>query len=416
MTVLGRRQGMVVFAVLAFAYFLSTLIRAITATISPALSVEFGLNARDLGLLGGGYFLGFAITQLPLGHWLDRFGPRTVEVAFLAIAVAGCIGFAQASSFSGLLTARILCGIGVSACLMAPLTGYRRWLEPVYQLRSGSWMLMVGSLGMVASTLPVQWLLPQVGWRPIFSGLALAVVLSIVAIAWLLPSWEGSRAPQTRPAPAAARGAYAQVWQNPYFQKLVPVGFFGYGGMLAIQTLWAGPWMTRVAGHTPAEAATGLFWINVCMLLTYWLWGWANPWLARKGYATDRQIAVGMPISMALLAILIIAGSQASTWAAVILVLYCVCSTTLTQALTGMGLAFQPELAGRALTAFNLVVFCGVFSVQWGLGLAIDGLRAWGWPEVQAYQGAMGLYALCCLGAYGYFWLRGGTKHLAPRQ
>ena len=186
--------------------------------------------------------------------------------------------------------------------------------------------------------------------------------------------------------------------------------------MLAIQTLWAGPWMTRVAGHTPAEAATGLFWINVCMLLTYWLWGWANPWLARKGYATDRQIAVGMPISMALLAILIIAGSQASTWAAVILVLYCVCSTTLTQALTGMGLAFQPELAGRALTAFNLVVFCGVFSVQWGLGLAIDGLRAWGWPEVQAYQGAMGLYALCCLGAYGYFWLRGGTKHLAPRQ
>ena len=32
------------------------------------------LNARDLGLLAGGYFLSFAATQLPLGAWLDRHG------------------------------------------------------------------------------------------------------------------------------------------------------------------------------------------------------------------------------------------------------------------------------------------------------------------------------------------------------
>ena len=40
--------------------------------------------------------------------------------------------------------------------------------------------------------------------------------------------------------------------------------------------------------------------------------------------------------------------------------------------------AFPAALAGRALSAFNLVIFGGVFCIQWGIGLLIDGLRALG--------------------------------------
>jgi MFS family permease len=75
------------------------LVRAITATLSPTLTVEFGLSAQDLGLLAGGYFLGFSLTQLPLGRWLDRYGPKKVILAFLSIAVAGCLAFAWADTF-----------------------------------------------------------------------------------------------------------------------------------------------------------------------------------------------------------------------------------------------------------------------------------------------------------------------------
>ena len=57
---LNQRRAVAVFVVFAFAYFLSTLVRAITATLSPTLVDEFGLQARELGLLAGGYFLGFA--------------------------------------------------------------------------------------------------------------------------------------------------------------------------------------------------------------------------------------------------------------------------------------------------------------------------------------------------------------------
>ena len=168
---MAARQAIAVFTVFAFAYFFSTLIRAITATLAPTLVAEFALNARDLGLLAGGYFLGFAAMQLPLGRWLDRHGPRKVIVLFLTLAVAGCVAFSMATSFVGLLAARVLCGVGVCACLMAPLTGYRRWYAPANQIRANAWMLMVGAFGMVASTLPVQWLVPLVGWRALFVGM-----------------------------------------------------------------------------------------------------------------------------------------------------------------------------------------------------------------------------------------------------
>ena len=187
---LPSKQAILVFLAFAFSYFMSSLIRAITATISPALTVELSLQARDLGLLSGGYFLGFAVMQLPLGKWLDRFGPKKVIICFLSVAVLGCLAFAKATSFSGLLLARVFCGAGVSACLMAPLTGYRRWLAPNSQIRANSWMLMSGSLGMVASTLPVQWLMPMWGWRGIFTALAAMTFIAILAIMVIVPAWK----------------------------------------------------------------------------------------------------------------------------------------------------------------------------------------------------------------------------------
>lgn len=393
------RKSMVVFAVFACAYFLSTLIRAITATLAPTLVAELQLNARDLGLLAGGYFLGFAATQLPLGNWLDRFGPRRVQCALLSIAALACLAFAWATSFWGLLAARMLTGVGVGACLMAPLTGYRRWLEPSQQLRANSWMLTAGALGFVASTLPVQWLLPLYGWRPIFVGLAVLLAAAALLIAWQIPTW-ASATPQTGAAPS--RG-YAEVWANPYFRKMAPLGFFNYGGLVAVQTLWAAPWMVKVGGYSALQAATGLFWINIAMLVSYLLWGWANPWLERRGLKAERLIAWGTPLSLTLLAILIGAAHAFPAGTAAVLILYCVSCTVVALAQPAVGMAFPAALAGRALSAFNLMIFSGIFCVQWGVGLLIDAFRALGCAEVVAYQGAMGIFGLCCIAAYLHF-------------
>lgn len=407
MTVLTRRTAALVFLAFAFAYFLSALLRAITATLAPTLAQEFMLQARDLGLLSGGYFLGFSATQLPLGKWLDRHGPRKVQLGFLGVAVAGCLVFSLADSFAGLLAGRVLVGAGVSACLMAPLTGYRRWFTATAQMRANSWMLMTGSLGMVASTLPVQWLLPVVGWRPLFWGLAALVLLSMAWIALGVPRWQSADGAPPASSVAAESG-YGMVWRNPYFQRLAPLGFFSYGGMVAMQTLWAGPWMQKVAGYTPLEAATGLFWINVSMLCTFWAWGMVNPWLLRKGLGANRLMTIGLPSSLVVLALIVLLGPQAGAWA---WALFCMTSTFVSLSQPALAMTFPQALAGRALSAYNLVIFVGVFVVQWGVGLAVDGLAAAGASTLSSYQGAMALYLACNAAAYAWFALRGRSDN-----
>jgi predicted MFS family arabinose efflux permease len=399
--VLAQRQMVGVFLAFAFAYFLSTLMRAITATLSPALTQELSLSAQDLGLLAGGYFLGFSATQLPLGKWLDRYGPKTVILFFLIVAVLGCAAFAMAQSFVGLWMARFLCGVGVSACLMAPLTGYRRWMDAGAQLRANSWMLMSGSLGMLCSTLPVQWLMPLTGWRPIFAGLAVLVVLAMALIYKVVPVWEKQQAPQDQAVQEET--GYGPVWRNAYFWRMAPVGFFCYAGMLAVQTLWAGPWMTVVGGYSPLSAATGLFAINLSMLITFWIWGLITPRLSKRGISANQLIAWGQPLSFAVLFGVVWFGPELGGASAGALALFCVTSTFVALAQPAVGMAFPSHLAGRALSAYNLIIFVGVFVVQWGIGFGIDFFKSLGWPPVLAFQAAFSVFGFCAVLSYVYF-------------
>ena len=405
---LEPRTAVWVFLAFAAAYFCSALVRAITATLSPVLTQDFSLQARDLGLLAGGYFFGFAAMQLPLGAWLDRHGPKRVILCFLSLAVLGCLAFSLASSFAWLLAARVLVGMGVSACLMAPLTGFRRWISGGALLRANSWMLMTGSLGMLASTLPVQWLMPLTGWRPLFWILAALIGLAMWLIWWLAPAWRlaptGPVAPGSLPTALPAAPSYAEVWRSRYFQKMSPLAFFNYGSFVAIQTLWAGPWMVKVAGYTPLESATGLFYINAVMLVTFWAWGMLNPVLARMGWSADRLLTWIVPLSLLVLGANIAGGSGTGWlgWA-----LFCLCSSVMGLAQPAVGMAFAPALAGRALSAYNLVIFAGIFVVQWGIGLLVDAFKATGLGEVASFQAAMGILLCCCTASYAYFlWVK----------
>lgn len=396
------RAAVAMFLAFAFAYFFSALLRAVTATLAPAFSAELGLSSGDLGLLAGAYFLGFSLMQLPLGRWLDRIGPRRVLQGFLCVAVVACVSFAQADSFAGLWMARALIGVGVSACLMAPMTAYRQRLDETTQLRANSWMLMTGSLGMLASTLPVQWLVPLVGWRGLFWGVAAMLVLAMGLIALVVP--------RDRPAVAAALAAapisYGAIFRHPYFLRLAPMAFVLYGGLLAVQSLWAGPWLTQVAGHSATEAAQGLFAINLSMLCAFFAWGILMPRLRRWGWTVNRLIALGVPLALVLLALAVVLGprAQAGWWA-----LWCVSCTFVSLSQPAVGQAFPTAVAGRALSAYNLVIFLGVFSVQWGIGLAIDALVGWGWDRPQAMRAAFGLFGVAAASTYGWFLLRRGN-------
>ena len=390
----------VIFGAFAFAYFLSALLRAVTATLAPVFSAELGLRAADLGLLAGAYFFGFAVMQLPLGKALDRFGPRRTLLALTGLAVLGCGAFALSPNLWALIASRALVGAGMAAALMAPLTAYRQHFSPAAQLRANSWMLMAGSLGMVASTLPVQLLLPLLGWRGLFWALAVVLLGAVGLVVACVPR------DVRRPAAAhVAEVGYRTIVRHPLFLRCAPLGFFVYGGLIAVQSLWAGPWLTRVCGWTADQAAQGLFGINLAMLLAFATWGALMPRLVQRGVGALRLMAWGVPLSLLLLALNVALGAQAGAahWAA-----WCVACSFVSLSQPAVAAVFPASQAGRALSAYNLVIFGGVFCIQWGLGLLIDLLRAQGWSDDAAFRCAFAAFGLCGLAAYGWF-LRSGA-------
>jgi len=396
--ILSKRQAITVFFVFAFGYFLSCLLRAITATLSPVLTLEFELMAADLGLLAGGYFLGFASMQIPLGYLLDKFGPKKIVSSFLLIAFIGTLSFALAQSFSGLLISRILIGVGVSACLMAPLTGYRIWFAENQQQRANSWMLMIASLGFLSSTLPVQLLLPSLGWRWLFGGIAGLILISIFLMLAFIPKWDHQK-DESLENPVR-QGSLSDVWKNKFFISVIPMGLFNYGGLMAIQTLWAGPWMIRVAGYTPLESATGLFWINITMLVSFFLWGYFLPRITNLGFSALKILKLGLPVSFLVILTIIILGSKAGAF---YITLFILSSIFLSVTQPAVGLSFQSHLAGKALTSFNLLIFLGTFIMQWVMGLVIDLVKNYGYTEIIGFKAAFSFFLFLSLISYIFF-------------
>ena len=393
--ILTQSKAVSIFLIFALGYFISTLLRAINATISPELVSEFDLSAAELGLLGGGYFLGFATVQIPLGYLLDSKGPRKIVSYFLSITIVGLLLFAYAQNFIMLLVSRILIGIGVGACLMGPLTAYRVWYLDETQQRANSWMLMVGAIGMLSSSLPVQYFIPTIGWRGVFIFLTVLTLICIILIILFIPKWQTEE--------KLNKIKYAElknVWQNSFFRSLVPMGFFNYGGLFAIQTLWAGPWMTRVSGYTAEESAKGLFLIYFCLLFSFLLWGYFVPKFSKNIKDAVKLLRWGAPLNLIVLLLIIYLGSSAgaSYWA-----LFAVSSIFLSLTQPAVGMAFSTSNAGKALTSFNLLLFVGAFFIQWIIGIIIDFGINLGMNEINSFRLSMSFVFLTSLFSYFYF-------------
>ena len=393
--ILKKSKAISIFLVFALGYFISTLLRAITATISPELVNEFDLSAGELGLLGGGYFLGFASVQIPLGYLLDLKGPRKIVSYFLSLAIIGLILFALAQNFLTLLISRVIIGIGVGACLMGPLTAYRVWYQDETQQRSNSWMLMVGAIGMLSSSLPVQYFLPTIGWRGIFINLAILTLICIILIIIFIPKWNVVSLNKSKKT-----GKLEEIWRNDLFKSLVPMGLFNYGGLFAIQTLWAGPWMIRVSGYTPEESAQGLFLIYLLMLISFLFWGYFIPKISKNVKDAIKLLKFGAPLNLIVLAIIIYLGPDAGAlhWS-----LFVVASIFLSLSQPAVGMAFSLTNAGKALTSFNLLLFVGAFFIQWIIGIIIDFGINLNFSEINSFKFAMIFVLVSSLISYLYF-------------
>ena len=381
--------------VFAAGYLLSSLLRGVTAALAPIFTQEFSVSPAQLGLLAGSYFASFALLQLPMGMFLDRYGVRAVMVVSLTIATLSCFAFAAALSFPGLFWARLLSGVGVSACLIAPLTAARLWTPAPMQQRINSWMLMAGALGLVLGTLPSESVATAYGWRPLF--MALGVLFG--AVAGLIALYAPRHTRSNEQGTTGIVSGYAQVVRAPYTWKIGALGLLNYAILVAVQTLWVGPWLTEVTGETTRGASMGLLWINIIMLVVFLVMGYLSPYIIRSPDDAETLLRRFTPFSIAMLVWITTMGSSAQWYH---FAAFCAAAWPLSVTHPLVGQRFDPAEAGRAIAFFNLLLFVGVFLWQWGFGVLVSELGGRYGTEA-AYQLALAALALLSVIGYGIF-------------
>ncbi|WP_167240310.1 MFS transporter [Massilia genomosp. 1] len=407
---LGGARAARVFLCFALGYLLSYALRAVNAVIAPALVAEIGLSNADLGLLSSAYFVAFGAMQLPLGVWLDKYGARRTESALLLCAALGAAVFASSSSLAGLWLGRALIGIGVSACLMAAFKAYRQWFPLERQSQLASWMLVAGTSGALSATVPVTLALPAIGWRGIFWVVAALLLAVSGAIFFSLREVERQfDSGAAKGGGALADGGYRRIFGSAYFWRMGVPGLLNHGIFFALQTLWAGPWMTTVLGKSAQQTGAILFAFNAVLLLSYLTLGWAAPRLVARGWNTHRIIGLGIGGMVAAQAAML-ATSAPLAWLLWLLLAACVPVTTLVQ--SHVALAFPAALAGRANSAYNLQLFnsaynlqlfIGAFATQWGFGVAVDLFKVHGASAPDAFRATLAIAVLLQAGALAFF-------------
>lgn len=352
----------------AVGYFLSYGLRTVNAVIAPELTRELGLSAADLGLLTSAYFLAFGAFQLPLGILLDRFGPRRVEAALLLVAAAGCALFALGHSLTVLTVGRGLIGLGVSACLMASFKSFHQWFPTDRQPSLTGTIMVAGGLGALCASVPVAAALPLLGWRGVFLALAgLGVAVSVLLLL-TVPEHDSGQAPE--PLAAQLKGV-AHILGSRVFWRFAPQASITVGGFMALQGLWAVPWLMTVDGVSRAAAAEHLLWMGLAMLAGFLLIATGSSRLAQRGIRPHGLLVGGMALALGGMAGIVF-GLLPGWFAWPLLGLAFSMGNLAYPLLAGQ---FPPHYAGRANTALNLVVFVGAFGLQWGLG-ALIGLLA----------------------------------------
>lgn len=404
-TALGFRSRLLcVFLPFAAGYFISYLFRVMNAVIAGDLAADLGLGAGSLGLLTSAYFLAFAAAQLPLGILLDRFGARRVESALLLIAAAGALLFAIGQTVAVLGVGRALIGLGVSACLMASFKAFVQWFPANSLPQLNGWLLAVGGLGAMAGTVPLEWLVSATDWRTVFLILTLACILAAAGIFWLVPNRAPEaaiREPRRTPSLAEQVGELAQVLRHPWFWTVAPLGAINMGVFLALQGLWAGPWLRDVAGYERSGIATALLLIAAAMTAGYAFWGTLATRLAVNGVPVRHLALVGVSMALLLLTVLAWQPGGSIIWA---WMLYAFAGSAGTLFYVVLTRSFPASLTGRVNTAFNLLIFLSAFIIQWLLGLALE-LR----PSVSAgydpldYRLSFAALCLLMLASLGWF-------------
>ena len=359
-----------IFFPFALGYYFSYLYRSVNAVIASDLVLEFNLSASDLGLLTSIFFLTFASIQIPVGLMLDRFGPRRTNTFFLILGAVGAFLFARAGGLTDLLVARAVIGAGFAAALMSSFKAFTIWLPANWLPAMNGCVFFCGGLGAISATLPAIALLEFTDWRGLFYMASFTTVLVALSVFFVVPEKNHQKPNQS--LVEQLRGV-SEVFSSSFFWRITLATTVLSASNMAVQTLWAAPWLMDVAGLSRNEIGGPLLILGLSTMIGFLFWGALATRLLAVGIQPITVFKWGSGVFVGIQMLLVVSFTQniILLWAG-----YGFFGTVGSLAYIILSRGFPLTLGGRVNTALNLMVFTAAFTIQWIFGIIVNN-----WPQ-----------------------------------
>ncbi len=143
---------------------------------------------RDLGAsrvaITGAFTIGMgvaALAALPVGRWLDRYGPWALMTLGSCLGTALLVAWSRVESLTGLYVVWTLMGLALAATLYEPAFGtVVRWFPTQNRDRALTTVTLAGALASTIFMPIAAWLVEHGGWRAAL--LVLAAILAVLTI------------------------------------------------------------------------------------------------------------------------------------------------------------------------------------------------------------------------------------------
>ncbi|HED13659.1 MAG TPA: Bcr/CflA family efflux MFS transporter [Gammaproteobacteria bacterium] len=195
-----------------------------------AIEFTFSVSRELLSQSLGFYLMAFAVSTLFWGPLADRFGRRRVVLWSLSLYLLASLACAMTTSFSQLLLARTIQGLGAGGGLVAGRAMIRDSFESRLAHRAMSQVMILFAVAPAIAPIIGGVLESGLGWRSVFYFLALYAVLTMVMVYTVIPETLPSSDRQSLQLSTLLAG-YRQLLRHWQFMALILALSIAFSGL-----------------------------------------------------------------------------------------------------------------------------------------------------------------------------------------
>jgi ACS family glucarate transporter-like MFS transporter len=388
----------------------SYMLRTNITVAAQFMKPDLGLDDVQMGRVFSAFMLGYAIFQIPAGVLGDRWGARAVlsgaaalwgVVTVLTGVVPGLLVGTGLAALTSLLILRFTLGVAEAATYPVAAQAVANWMPLTQRTFANAVVIAGASLGIIAASPLVAWMMVSYGWRATF--FVTAALGFGIAVLWRWyatdrPANHRDISPTELSAIVAGRTEAPEVSRTSWWHllrsrnmRLICLSYFLDSFVLFIFVFWFFQYLIEERGFSVLRGGVFNSLPYIFALVMVPLVGrWCDALSARRGRERGRRaIAI---LCLCLSAVFLLVGATVA--AAVPAILCLSLSVGFLQSTEGPFWSSATDIAGRhAATAGGIMNTAGNLGGVVSTALAPVAVQSFGWAFTFAGCGVLLLVA-----------------------